>query len=257
MTYYNFAPYSSLHSVSHLTPFDLSSAVTMEYSVSDIKEEYVEPNETDLLVKKEPIDIKSEQVRIKEEDIKPELYKYKIDAVLKKEDVIGQAYHVKEEYIEFDSFPSCIDIKTEDDSFASNEFTNENQNRKPEDAPTLAPKDATTLAPEEAPTLAPEDAPTLAQEECPENTCQQCEREFEDASSLKRHKNSLHSAKYHKCSLCNKEFRRQGSLYAHLKERHEDEIGKCENVMKFLLTSMISSLTQVKHQMKGTFYFIL
>ena len=109
MTDYNFAPYSSLHSVSHPTPFDLSSAVlTMEYSVSDIKEEYVEPNETDLLVKKEPIDIKSEQVRIKEEDIKPELYKYKIDAVLKKEDGIGQAYHVKEEYIEFDPFPSCM-----------------------------------------------------------------------------------------------------------------------------------------------------
>ena len=108
----------------------------------------------------------------------------------------------------------------------SNEFTNENQNREPEETPTLAP------------------------EECPENTCQQCEREFDDASSLERHMKLLHSAKYHKCSLCNKEFRRQGSLYAHLKERHEDEIGKCENVMKFLLTSMISSLTQVKRMTK-------
>ena len=215
MTDYNFAPYSSLHSVSHPTRFDLSSAVTMEYS--DIKEEYSEPNEIDLMVKKEPITIKSERVRIKEEDIKPEL-----DAVLKKGDGIGQANHVKEEYNELDLFPSCIDITTS----VSNEFTNENQNREPEETPTLSP------------------------EECPENTCQQCEREFEDASSLKRHKNSLHSAKYHKCSLCNKEFRRQGSLYAHLKERHEDEIGKCENVMKFLLTSMISSLTQVKGMTK-------
>ena len=200
----------------------------MEYSVSDIKEEYVEPNETDLLVKKEPIDIKCEQVRIKEEDIKPELYKYKIDAVLKKEDVIGQAYHVKEEYIEFDSFPSCIDIKTEDDSFVSNEFTNENQNGAPEAPPTLAP------------------------EKCPENTCQQCEREFDDTNSLERHMSNFHSAKYHKCSLCDEEFGRQGSLDVHLQERHQDKIRQCEACYEiFTDINDLKSHTSKKHDKKA------
>ena len=183
----------------------------------EIKEEYVEPEDIGNIVKEEPIDIKTERVNIKVEQIKSESNEPKL--LLKKE--IDRADSIKEEYVEYELFPSDNSKIKGYDSWVKQALV-KRENFYSSDA-----NDPDEIAAED---FSPE-----------KNICQHCEREFNNVSILERHLTTHHSAKYHKCSFCENEFRRKWSLDIHVQDHHKDKISKCEKC-----DEMFTDMTDLK-----------